>query len=142
MSSLLKLCSLSLCQQKLQRAPKRKNVLRWDFFFSKSYFFLEVVEHACSITSLQMGESLSGIAKDMDIYSFKLPLGVVAGIAPFNFPAMIPLWMFPVGIVCGNTYIMKVKQQKPLGVTYYFCSFKNRAACFVEIEDFWKAVVF
>ena len=59
-----------------------------------------------------MGESLSGISKDMDIHSYRLPLGVVAGIAPFNFPAMIPLWMFPVAIVCGNTYVMKVCLQR------------------------------
>lgn len=70
-----------------------------------------MVEHACSITNLQMGESLSGVAKDMDVHSYRLPLGVVAGIAPFNFPAMIPLWMFPMGVVCGNTYIMKVRNQ-------------------------------
>lgn len=52
----------------------------------------------CSITSLQMGEVVTNIAKDMDTYSLTLPLGVTAGIAPFNFPAMIPLWIFP-----GNT---------------------------------------
>lgn len=69
-----------------------------------------MVEHTCSITSLQLGESLASIAKDMDIHSYRLPLGVVAGITPFNFPAMIPLWMFPVAIVCGNTYVIKVSQ--------------------------------
>jgi len=52
-----------------------------------------VVEHACSVTSLQLGESLSGIAKDMDAMSYRIPLGVCAGITPFNFPAMIPLWV-------------------------------------------------
>jgi malonate-semialdehyde dehydrogenase (acetylating)/methylmalonate-semialdehyde dehydrogenase len=54
---------------------------------------LQVVEHSCSITSLQLGESLSGIAKDMDAMSYRIPLGVCAGITPFNFPAMIPLWV-------------------------------------------------
>ena len=53
----------------------------------------EVVEHCCSITSLQLGETMSQIARDMDAYSFRMPLGVCAGIAPFNFPAMIPLWV-------------------------------------------------
>ncbi len=53
----------------------------------------EVVEHACSITSLQLGETLSNIAKDMDTITYRLPLGVTAGITPFNFPAMIPLWV-------------------------------------------------
>ena len=75
---------------------------------TRTYFLIEVVEHTCSITSLQLGETLAGIAKDMDIHSYKLPLGVCAGITPFNFPAMIPLWMFPVAIVCGNTYVIKV----------------------------------
>lgn len=59
--------------------------------------------------SLQLGEALSNIAKDMDIHSYRIPLGVTAGIAPFNFPAMIPLWMFPVAITLGNTFVMKVK---------------------------------
>lgn len=56
------------------------------------------MEHCCSITSLQMGETMHNIAKDMDTYSYTLPIGVCAGIAPFNFPAMVPLWMFPVGV--------------------------------------------
>lgn len=57
-----------------------------------------------------MGESLPLVATDMDIHSYREPLGVVAGIAPFNFPAMIPLWMFPVAISCGNTFIIKVNR--------------------------------
>lgn len=55
--------------------------------------FVEVVEHACSVTSLQLGEALPSIAKDMDTMSYRIPLGVCAGITPFNFPAMIPLWV-------------------------------------------------
>lgn len=74
---------------------------------------LQVVEHACSITSLQLGETLPSITKDMDMYSYRFPLGVCAGIAPFNFPAMIPLWMFPVAVVCGNTYVMKPSERVP-----------------------------
>jgi len=69
---------------------------------------LQVVEHCCSMTSLQLGESLPGVAKDMDIVSYRIPLGVVAGITPFNFPAMVPLWMIPVAITCGNTFVIKV----------------------------------
>jgi malonate-semialdehyde dehydrogenase (acetylating)/methylmalonate-semialdehyde dehydrogenase len=72
-----------------------------------------VVEHACSITSLMLGETLPSITKDMDTYTFRLPIGVCAGIAPFNFPAMIPLWMFPIGMVCGNTYLMKPSERVP-----------------------------
>merc|ERR1711931_274852 len=61
---------------------------------------LQVVEHCCSITSLQMGETMPGVSKGMDILSHRVPLGVTAGITPFNFPAMIPLWMFPMALVC------------------------------------------
>ena len=56
----------------------------------------EVVEHACSITSLHLGETLSSVTKDMDTYTYREPLGVCAGVCPFNFPAMIPLWVGPV----------------------------------------------
>jgi len=75
---------------------------------------LEVVEHACSATSLQMGETTAGVAGSTDVHSYRLPLGVCAGIAPFNFPAMIPLWMFPMGVVTGNTYVLKPSERVPL----------------------------
>jgi len=58
-----------------------------------------------------MGETVEGISKGIDCYSFRVPLGVCAGIAPFNFPAMIPLWMFPLAITCGNTYVMKPSER-------------------------------
>jgi len=74
---------------------------------------LQVVEHCCSIPSLQLGETMPGIAKDMDTYTFRLPLGVTAGITPFNFPAMIPLWMFPMACVTGNTSVMKPSERDP-----------------------------
>jgi len=74
---------------------------------------LQVVEHLCANTHLMLGETLTGISKDMDLASFRVPLGVCAGIAPFNFPAMIPLWMFPTGVICGNTYIMKPSERDP-----------------------------
>ena len=74
---------------------------------------LQVVENLCANTSLMMGETLTGISKDMDLCSYRLPLGVCAGIAPFNFPAMIPLWMFPTGLITGNTYIMKPSERDP-----------------------------
>lgn len=54
---------------------------------------LQVVEHSCSVTFMQMGHTLPGIAKDIDCMSYRVPLGVTAGICPFNFPAMIPLWV-------------------------------------------------
>jgi len=74
---------------------------------------LQVAEHCCSITSLQLGETMNGIAKDMDTYSFRMPLGVTAGITPFNFPAMIPLWMFPMATVTGNVSLMKPSERDP-----------------------------
>lgn len=75
---------------------------------------LEVVEHACSIGTLQMGEYIEGVARGIDTYTVQQPLGVCAGITPFNFPAMIPLWMFPMAIVCGNTFVLKPSEQDPL----------------------------
>uniref|UniRef100_A0A8C9VAL7 Methylmalonate-semialdehyde/malonate-semialdehyde dehydrogenase [acylating], mitochondrial n=1 Tax=Scleropages formosus TaxID=113540 RepID=A0A8C9VAL7_SCLFO len=69
--------------------------------------------HACGITSLMLGETLPSITKDMDTHTYRLPLGVCAGITPFNFPAMIPLWMFPMGMVCGNTYLLKPSERVP-----------------------------
>ena len=75
---------------------------------------LEVVEHACSVGTLQMGEYSEGVARGVDTYTLQQPLGVCAGITPFNFPAMIPLWMFPMAIVCGNTFVLKPSEQDPL----------------------------
>jgi malonate-semialdehyde dehydrogenase (acetylating)/methylmalonate-semialdehyde dehydrogenase len=74
---------------------------------------LEVVEHSCSVASLSMGETLENVSRNIDTYSYRQPLGVCAGITPFNFPAMIPLWMFPLGIACGNTYILKPSERDP-----------------------------
>lgn len=75
---------------------------------------LEVVEHACSISTLQMGEFAENVAGGVDTYTLRQPIGVCAGITPFNFPAMIPLWMFPMAIVTGNTFILKPSEQDPL----------------------------
>jgi malonate-semialdehyde dehydrogenase (acetylating)/methylmalonate-semialdehyde dehydrogenase len=75
---------------------------------------LEVIEHACSIGSLQLGEFAENVAGGVDTYSIRQPIGVCAGISPFNFPAMIPLWMFPMAIVCGNTFVLKPSEQDPL----------------------------
>jgi malonate-semialdehyde dehydrogenase (acetylating)/methylmalonate-semialdehyde dehydrogenase len=75
---------------------------------------LEVVEHACSIGTLQLGEFAENVAGGVDTYTIRQPIGVCAGITPFNFPAMIPLWMFPMAIVCGNTFVLKPSEQDPL----------------------------
>merc|ERR1712029_200236 len=74
---------------------------------------LQVVEQCCSLTNLLLGETLPGITKDMDLTSYRTPIGVCAGIAPFNFPAMIPLWMFPMATICGNTYVIKPSERDP-----------------------------
>ena len=73
----------------------------------------EVVEHACSLSSLMMGETVENVSKNIDIYSYRKPLGVCAGIAPFNFPAMVPLWMIPMAITTGNTFILKPSEKVP-----------------------------
>jgi len=75
---------------------------------------LEVVEHACSIGTLTLGEFAENVAGGVDTYFIRQPLGVCAGITPFNFPAMIPLWMFPMAIVCGNTFVLKPSEQDPM----------------------------
>lgn len=75
---------------------------------------LEVVEHAASIGTLQQGEFAENVAGHVDTYTLRQPIGVCAGITPFNFPAMIPLWMFPMAIVCGNTFVLKPSEQDPL----------------------------
>jgi malonate-semialdehyde dehydrogenase (acetylating)/methylmalonate-semialdehyde dehydrogenase len=74
---------------------------------------LEVVEFACGIPHLQKGEYTEGAGPGIDIYSMRQPLGVVAGITPFNFPAMIPMWMFGVAVACGNTFIIKPSEKDP-----------------------------
>ncbi|KAG5898606.1 hypothetical protein JTB14_020982 [Gonioctena quinquepunctata] len=89
---------------------------------------LQVVEHSCAAGTLLMGESLQNISKDMDIVSYKLPLGVTAGICPFNFPAMIPLWMFPVSLIAGNTMIIKPSERDP-GATMLLMELLNEIGC-------------
>ncbi|KAJ1396925.1 Methylmalonate-semialdehyde dehydrogenase [Sesbania bispinosa] len=74
---------------------------------------LEVVEHACGMATLQMGEYVSNVSHGIDTYSIREPLGVCAGICPFNFPAMIPLWMFPMAVTCGNTFVLKPSEKDP-----------------------------
>ena len=81
---------------------------------------LEVVEHASAIGNLQLGELANNVANGVDTYTVLQPLGVCAGITPFNFPAMIPLWMFPMAIATGNTFVLKPSEQDPL-VTMRLC---------------------
>ncbi|MBK6598280.1 MAG: CoA-acylating methylmalonate-semialdehyde dehydrogenase [Proteobacteria bacterium] len=74
---------------------------------------LEVVEFACGAPNLLKGEMADSVGTGVDAYSWRQPLGVVAGITPFNFPAMVPMWMFPLALVCGNTFILKPSERDP-----------------------------
>jgi len=74
---------------------------------------LEVVEHACSITSLQLGELAENVAGGVDVYTLHQPIGVGAGITAFNFPVMLPCFMFPIAVACGNTFVLKPSEQDP-----------------------------
>ena len=74
---------------------------------------LEVVEFACGIPHLMKGEYTEGAGPGIDIYSMRQPLGVVAGITPFNFPAMIPMWKFAPAIACGNAFVLKPSERDP-----------------------------
>ncbi len=75
---------------------------------------IEVVEFACGIPSLMMGESLENIARDIDSDTILQPLGVCAAITPFNFPVMVPMWTFPIALACGNTFVLKPSEKVPL----------------------------
>ena len=74
---------------------------------------LEVVEFACGIPHLLKGEFSENVGTNVDSYSMRQPLGVAAGITPFNFPAMVPMWMFPLAIACGNSFILKPSEKDP-----------------------------
>jgi malonate-semialdehyde dehydrogenase (acetylating)/methylmalonate-semialdehyde dehydrogenase len=75
---------------------------------------IEMVEFACGIPSLLTGETIENIARAIDCEAIRQPLGVCIGITPFNFPAMVPLWMYPVALACGNTFVLKPSEKVPL----------------------------
>ena len=75
---------------------------------------IEMVEFACGMPSLLDGETLENIARGIDCETIRQPLGVCVGITPFNFPAMVPLWMYPVALACGNTFVLKPSEKVPL----------------------------
>jgi len=74
---------------------------------------LEIVEFACGIPQLLKGEYSDTVGRGIDSWSLRLPVGVCAGITPFNFPAMVPLWMFPIAVACGNTFVLKPSEKDP-----------------------------
>jgi malonate-semialdehyde dehydrogenase (acetylating)/methylmalonate-semialdehyde dehydrogenase len=75
---------------------------------------IEVVEFACGIPGQLMGQTLPDIARGVDGETIRMPVGVCVGITPFNFPAMVPMWMFPIALVCGNTFVLKPSERVPL----------------------------
>jgi malonate-semialdehyde dehydrogenase (acetylating)/methylmalonate-semialdehyde dehydrogenase len=75
---------------------------------------VEVIEFACGMPSLIMGQSLANLARQVDCETIRHPVGVCVGITPFNFPVMVPLWMFPIAIACGNTFVLKPSEKVPL----------------------------
>lgn len=75
---------------------------------------IEMVEFACGVPSMLMGESMENLARGIDCETVRQPLGVCVGITPFNFPAMVPLWMYPVALACGNTFVLKPSEKVPL----------------------------
>ena len=87
---------------------------------------LEVVEFACGIPHLLKGEYSAQVASAVDSYSLRQPVGVVAGITPFNFPAMVPMWMFPMALACGNTFILKPSERDP-GAPLYLAQLLGEA---------------
>jgi malonate-semialdehyde dehydrogenase (acetylating)/methylmalonate-semialdehyde dehydrogenase len=79
---------------------------------------IQMVEMACGMPSLMMGDSLNDVAAGIDCKTIRQPIGVCAGITPFNFPAMVPMWMHPFAIACGNTFVLKPSEKVPLTPTY------------------------
>ena len=86
---------------------------------------LEVIEFACGIPQLLKGEYSDQASTGVDVFSFRQPLGVCAGITPFNFPAMVPMWMYPVAIACGNTFVLKPSERDPSASNYIAELFKE-----------------
>jgi len=80
------------------------------------YRGIENIEYACSVPTLLMGDTLENLARGVDCETMLQPLGVCVGITPFNFPAMVPMWMFPLAIACGNTFVLKPSEKVPLTV--------------------------
>src|SRR5438105_4969485 len=78
------------------------------------YRGIENVEYACGVPTLLMGDTLENLARGVDCETLNQPLGVCVGITPFNFPAMVPMWMFPLAIACGNTFVLKPSEKVPL----------------------------
>ena len=79
-----------------------------------AYRGIENIEYACGVPTLLMGDTLENLARGVDCETMRQPLGVCVGITPFNFPAMVPMWMFPLALACGNTFVLKPSEKVPL----------------------------
>lgn len=100
--------------QQLAELVSKENGKSYKEAYGEVLRGIECVEFATGAPSLMMGENLSTIATDIDSQFFRYPIGVVGGISPFNFPMMVPCWMFPLAIACGNTFILKPSERTPL----------------------------
>lgn len=105
---------LSQYHEQLAELIVKENGKSFKEAFGEVQRGIECVEFAAGAPTLMMGESLSGIAEDIDSEMFRYPLGVVGGITPFNFPMMVPLWMFPLAVACGNTFVLKPSERTPI----------------------------
>ena len=101
-------------QRALAKVVAQDNGKTFDDAMGDVWRGIEVAEFAAGIPTLMMGETVENVARGIDTYSVAQPVGVCAGICPFNFPAMIPLWMFPLATACGNAFILKPSEQVPL----------------------------
>lgn len=100
--------------EKLARLIVQENGKAFKEAYGEVQRGIECVEFAAGAPTLMMGETLSNIAEDIDSEMFRYPHGVVGGITPFNFPMMVPLWMFPLAIACGNTFVLKPSERTPI----------------------------
>lgn len=100
--------------EKLAKLVVQENGKAYKEAYGEVQRGIECVEFAAGAPTLMMGETLSNIAEDIDSEMFRYPLGVVGGITPFNFPMMVPLWMFPLAIACGNTFVLKPSERTPV----------------------------
>lgn len=103
--------------EELARLVVKENGKAYKEAYGEVQRGIECVEFAAGAPTLLMGESLSNIAEEIDSEMYRYPVGVVGGITPFNFPMMVPLWMFPLAIVCGNTFVLKPSERTPLLAT-------------------------
>jgi malonate-semialdehyde dehydrogenase (acetylating)/methylmalonate-semialdehyde dehydrogenase len=101
-------------QEELAELITKENGKTYHEAYAELLRGFESVEFACGIPTLMMGDNLSNVSQGIDTQMVRFPLGVVAGITPFNFPGMLPLWMFPLALACGNTFVLKPSEKTPL----------------------------